>query len=137
MRLAAFSLYLAYLDMQLPPDILKAGRLPPLIGDASTGVALPLCVADAFEEGVLPDATFDVVVANPPWTEPSAGGAMASARDWMQARGLPHGDNNPSQLFLWRTLRLLRDDDEPPTHRCRRVAQRSVSLEGVSSPLPG
>ena len=108
-RLAAFSLYLAFLDMQSPPDILKAGRLPPLIGDAATNTAHPLCVADAFKEGVLPDRAFDVVVANPPWTEPAAGDSMASATEWLEARGLPHGDHNPSQLFLWRTLRLLRE----------------------------
>jgi N-6 DNA Methylase len=110
-RLAAFSLYLAFLDMQSPPDILEAAPLPPLIGDAETDAARPLRVADAFADGVLPDNTFDVVVANPPWTEPQLGAAMpAAAREWARERSLPYGDNNPSQLFLWRALRLLSDE---------------------------
>ncbi len=111
-RLAAFSLYLAYLDMQQPPDILKAGRLPPLIAGGGEDGALPLRVADAFDDGVLCDGTFDVVVANPPWTEPKAGASMETARNWANERALPFGDKNPSQLFLWRTLKLLREDGQ-------------------------
>lgn len=111
-RLAAFNLYLAFLDMQSPPDILKAGKLPPLIADAVTDSTRPLRVADAFSDGVFSDSAFDVVIANPPWTEPQAGAAMAAARDWAAERELPYGDNNPSQLFLWRALRLLRDEGQ-------------------------
>jgi hypothetical protein len=111
-RLAAFSLYLAYLDMQQPPDILKAGRLPPLIAKGVEDDALPLHVADAFDDGVLDDGVFDVVVANPPWTEPKAGPLMERAHEWAKQRGLPFGDKNPSQLFLWRALKLLREEGQ-------------------------
>jgi len=123
-RLAAFSLYVAYLNYQMPSDILEAGPLPPLIhrtheaGDARA----PLVVADAFStlagentdgsdssgEGALPwrPGSFDVVVGNPPWTEPK-GGPPSSGELWAKRRTLPVGDRSPSQLFLWRSLDLL------------------------------
>ena len=48
-RLAAFSLYLAYLNYQDPPDIAAGGPLPPLIYRGAQGsVEVVLVVADAF-----------------------------------------------------------------------------------------
>lgn len=122
-RLAAFSLYLAYLNYQTPRDIREAGPLPRLIhraGDAAgAGV---LVVADAFsprltevdEAGVSQVAypasrRFDVVVGNPPWDEPKASSSRTGDR-WARARELPVGDRNPSQLFLWRSLTLLKPE---------------------------
>jgi hypothetical protein len=121
-RLAAFSLYLALLNYQSPTDIRRAGPLPPLISDRTpTAQTRPLTVGDAFSV-VPPNAAggaapgfhwstggFDVVVANPPWTEP-AGGPRTIAEDWAEERGLPTGDRGPSSLFLWRALDLLTDD---------------------------
>lgn len=120
-RLAAFSLYVAFLSYQTPQDIRAAGPLPPLIALAGSDDAAgqgPLVVANAFsplqgEESATederlpwPSGAFDVVIGNPPWTEP--GGAHRSVADeWVRARRLPVGDRSPSQQFLWRTLDLL------------------------------
>jgi hypothetical protein len=107
-RLAAFSLYLAYLDMQSPPDILEAGPLPPLIAEHGVDCEGPLTIGDAFGDDVLSDGRFDIVVTNPPWTEPRRSSPMEGARRWADGLDLRYGDNNPSQLFIWRALQLLR-----------------------------
>lgn len=122
-RLSAFGLYLALLNYQEPPDILEAGPLPPLIirSQLESGV---LAVADAFdpttseqaeagkpwwptnEPGVPWDVhSFDVVVGNPPWTEP--GSDLTKADAWTRLMGRPVGDRSPSQQFLWRALSFL------------------------------
>ena len=119
-RLAAFSLYLAYLNYLDPRDILHAGPLPHLIHRPDTPAASAVLVkADAFApasdevdgEGAvsLPWAAgaFGVVVGNPPWDEPR-GSTTQLGDDWAREKGLPVGDRNLSQLFLWRSLSLLR-----------------------------
>ena len=136
-RLAAFSLYLAFLDMQSPPDIRRAGRLPPLISSFSgTPGDGPLSVADAFADGALPDNAFDIVVANPPWTEPRAGGTLATAESWAAARDLPYGDNNPSQLFMWRTLHLLRDGGSRTADWRGSAAECAGAVKAVPTAVP-
>ena len=126
-RLAAFSLYVAFLNYQTPQDIQRAGPLPRLIrrnGPAfNTG---PLLVRDAFSRmdgehtsgrqgNDTPDEelpwkahSFNVVVGNPPWTE-IRGGASRS-EEWAKSVGRAIGDRSPSQLFLWRALDLLTED---------------------------
>ena len=125
-RLAAFSLYVAFLNYQSPQDIRRAGPLPRLIQRPGTDVKrAPLVLGDAFsprdgeseassaqnESPRLPwpAGSFDVVVGNPPWSEPGTP-AKSVAERWASARKLPVGDRNPSQLFLWRALDLLSDD---------------------------
>jgi hypothetical protein len=121
-RLAAFSLYLAYLNYQSPRHVRKLPRLIQRPGDDAQ--ASPLVVADAFAESrdrrrartrspqaTLPweEKSFDVIVGNPPWTEPE----VASDRlpdAWAQRRELPVGNRSRSQLFLWRALSLLKED---------------------------
>jgi len=118
-RLAAFSLYLAYLNLQSPQDIRQAGAMPRLIS-RSADPDRPLTISNAFapsrsrrkisdgdRELPWPEGYFDVVVGNPPWTEPAAG-ESPMPRAWVRERGLPVGDNNPSQQFLWRALALLK-----------------------------
>lgn len=130
-RLAAFSLYLALLNYQEPPDITAAGHLPHLIYRTS-GERPVLVEADAFSpfigesldqdvevrdahisnQGPLtslpwPGQSFDVVVGNPPWDEPE-GVPKAAAELWADREGLPVGDRSPSQLFMWRALTFLR-----------------------------
>ena len=126
-RLAAFSLYVAFLNYQSPQDIQRAGPLPRLIrrngSDSSTG---PLLVRDAFSrmEGERPSGgqgnehpdeelpwkahSFNVVVGNPPWTE--IRGSTSRPEQWAKRVGRSIGDRSPSQLFLWRALDLLTDD---------------------------
>ena len=123
-RLAAFSLYIAFLNYQTPQDIREAGPLPPLI--YRYGLAdepAPLVVQDAFaelkdEDSVMRDegtwneelpwwfSQFDVVVGNPPWTRLS--GKNTRGEEWARKQGLAVGNRNPSQLFLWRALDLLK-----------------------------
>jgi hypothetical protein len=122
-RLAAFSLYLAYLNYQTPRDILSAPRLPRLISQPGVQAKTHVLVAaDAFcatqtekQERVAaePDAdilpwpshAFDVVIGNPPWTEPHERPALPDR--WAAQAALAVGDRNRSQLFLWRALNLL------------------------------
>jgi len=119
-RLAAFSLYLAYLNYLDPSDILQAGPLPPLIRRPDAPAASSVLVAaDAFAPTIDEDAgqgaeglpwragTFDVVVGNPPWSKPPGGKALLSD-EWARKRDLAVGERNPSQKFLWRALSLLR-----------------------------
>ena len=126
-RLAAFSLYVAFLSYQSPQDIRKAGPLPRLIygSDTDSGVA-PLVVRDAFspmkgeyppnneagsnfeEELPWPAHGFDVVVGNPPWTK-IRGVTTTRPEEWASRLDRVTGDRNPSQLFLWRALDLLKD----------------------------
>jgi len=125
-RLAAFSLYVAFLNYQSPQDIRSAGPLPHLIHRAGLDgdSASPLVVADAFSpfRGDPPSSqadargpapalpwprhAFDIVVGNPPWTEPPVG-AESLAEQWASTGGMSVGDRNPSQLFMWRALDLL------------------------------
>ena len=126
-RLAAFSLYVAFLNYQSPQDIREAGPLPRLIHsvDNDSGIA-PLVVADAFaprkgecastdqedsaRTGELPwlASGFDVVVGNPPWTEITED-EETRPEEWARLLGRVIGGRNPSQLFLWRALDLLKD----------------------------
>ena len=119
-RLAAFSLYLAYLSYLDPSDIRRAGRLPRLIHGSTVEAGHGTLVeANTFAptsdeyglEGVtsLPweSNSFDVVVGNPPWSEPR-GSIRQLADKWIRSNRFPVGDRNPSQQFLWRSLSLLK-----------------------------
>ncbi|WP_445149059.1 HsdM family class I SAM-dependent methyltransferase [Baekduia sp. Peel2402] len=119
-RLAAFSLYLAYLDYQTPQDIREAGPLPRLICRGVDDKRV-LVVSDAFAPTLdeecetdaprlpWPSGAFDVLIGNPPWTEPKAS-ERGLPDEWGNRNGLEVGDRNRSQLFLWRALDLLNRD---------------------------
>lgn len=118
-RLAAFSLYLAYLNYLEPRDIVQAGPLPRLIRHADDQASdAVLVVADAF---ALPDddapqssrsgtfgahRRFDVVVGNPPWSKPTREESR-TADKWTDDHGFHVGKRDPSQQFLWRSFTLL------------------------------
>lgn len=133
-RLAAFSLYLAYLNYQEPPDITAAGPLPRLIYRPSDPLnETVLTVADAFApfwDETLPvdgaeltrivnnelhgnqflpwdSQSFDLVIGNPPWDEPE-GIPATTAETWSKKNGYPVGDRSQSQLFMWRALSFLK-----------------------------
>jgi SAM-dependent methyltransferase len=120
-QLAAFSLYIAFLNYQTPQDIRRAGPLPPLISRGIDAPA-PLLVGDAFSPTAdetenppnpatlpWPRNSFDVIVGNPPWSEPR-GQSRSLGEQWAKRNHLTIGDRSPSQLFLWRSLHLLADD---------------------------
>ena len=125
-QLAAFSLYIAFLNYQTPQDIQQAGPLPKLIHRRNDeDVIAPLVVSDAFAPlrddpippgeraselgGQLPwtSGEFDVVVGNPPWTEIK--GERIPGEVWAERKDYAIGQRSPSQLFLWRSLHLLSD----------------------------
>lgn len=81
-RVAAFSLYLAALELDPDPKPPRALKFKPLIGDT-------LIVGNAYDEGILTKRgagrQFDVIVGNPPWSykgiEATAAGRYESNRD--------------------------------------------------------
>ncbi|HUW13133.1 MAG TPA: N-6 DNA methylase, partial [Anaerolineae bacterium] len=127
-RIAAFSLYLALLNYQEPPDIQRSKRLPNLIlsarsPDPQDGQHLDILVAgNAFDiEGSLParhgrrfsSECANVIVGNPPWGSPRGGDSMgvtalAAAQRWCSERGFAVGDKEQSQMFIHRSLDFLR-----------------------------
>ena len=144
-RLTAFSLYLAFLNYQTPQDIRSSGPLPSLISSNEADSERPLITSDFFAptlsergewlfdsgEGALRGLpwrsnAFDVLVGNPPWTEPKAGSKTAAER-WAASKGLPVGDRSPSQLFLWRTLEMLK-----PNGTASMLVAASVFFNGRS-----
>ena len=140
-RVAAFSLYLALLDQQEPPEILAGPPLPHLIHGGTRdedhyGAILPtnafLITASEramlagrvaskrrykgrasdlkalFQSSILDlaEENFDVIVGNPPWEEAAKDGTQA--RTWVEAFRLPVGEWSYSQLFMLRSLALLK-----------------------------
>ena len=113
---AAFSLYLALLELDpdpQPPDALRFPRL--LASDHSHGRAQNLYIQDFFNLGsefnLCPpfvDRGFDLIVGNPPWTALTANSSTKSGdqdtRKWgveyCQLNEIP--DNKPDQAFAWR-----------------------------------
>lgn len=132
-RVAAFSLYLALLHYQEPPDILRqialGHRLPYLIyeKDSARSDRRFNCLlggVNAFEveskvadEEVRRSFTSNcahVVLGNPPWgsppTEDTEGvAAMKKALEWCDRHHFPVSDKERSQAFIWRSLDLLRN----------------------------
>lgn len=134
-RVAAFSLYLAFLQYKKPPDILihlkKGKRLPNLKYEFRVKVKPEqhyniLLAANAFriESHVDQSDTevirrfsadsADVVVGNPPWGTPpqkdkKGRKSLQVALDWCAARGLHVGNKELSQAFIHRAIDLLFD----------------------------
>lgn len=132
-RVAAFSLYLALLHYQEPPDILQqiehGKRLPNLKYQKGTPTDEfhfnSLLEANAFDieskianedKDVLlgfSNECADIVIGNPPWGAPDKDDADARASlnialKWCDQRDKSVGDKERSQAFIWRALDLLR-----------------------------
>jgi type I restriction-modification system DNA methylase subunit len=136
-RVAAFSLYLAFLHYQEPREINAARRLPHLKwvseeernrrekkkpGAEFFDVLLHLNAFEAIS-GIGPaevthrfgPGSATVVVGNPPWGYPKKEDkdgqkALAQTMKWCDAeKGRPVGDKELSQAFIHLTLALLRD----------------------------
>lgn len=126
-RVAAFSLYLAFLHYQNPRDILINKSLPYLSYDASVsdenhfGILL---AANAFDIDPAVCAEHrdrfsyscaDVVVGNPPWGYPKKNDktgreAAKVAVHWCKQHRRSIGDQELSQAFIHRAIELLRQD---------------------------
>ena len=108
-RIAAFSLYLAFLDQLDPRDIqtlqAKGSFLPTLVlgkdqqlGDPEAGSNI-LC-RDFFEDNIpLPVAPFDLTLGNPPWVK----APKSRMVEWCRTHGkLPIAQGQLSHGFLWK-----------------------------------
>lgn len=98
-QIAAFSLYLASLELDPEPQPLNQLKFKPLIGSS-------LFVSDFFDENAafnfaepFRSKGFAAIVANPPWTRGKEGG---SAVEYTQRRQHSVSGPNPDQAFLWR-----------------------------------
>lgn len=130
-RIAAFSLYLAFLHYQEPPDILhqiEAGnKLPHLIYTNKKKQGKKyfdiLVHANAFAiEKTIPDEEVkknfltdcaDIVVGNPPWGNVSIDDGAArevldSIDEWCKSKKKEMPDKERSQAFIWRAIELLK-----------------------------
>ena len=110
-RVAAFSLYLAALELDPDPQPPEALRFDPLIGRT-------LHVGDAWEIDTVPAARpaftegeasrkFDVIVGNPPWSYQGAPSATARRRRTNQDR--PRAPRGRSLNFVFRALDFATD----------------------------
>ncbi len=96
-RVAAFSCYLALLDLMEPKSIWGELRFPTLIG-------ANLFVSDFFDtEAPFNDQRFDVIVGNPPWQSVLSD----PARHYLRHSERVVGDQQSAQAFLWRAPDLL------------------------------
>jgi hypothetical protein len=136
-RVAAFSLYLAFLHYQEPREINEERRLPYLkwVSEDERGRREKQMSGSLFFDVLLHANSFDVmndkcpaevaarfgpasatvVVGNPPWgsprkDDPEGQSAMAAIKEWCKpAKGRPLGDNELSQAFIHLTQALLKD----------------------------
>lgn len=136
-RIAAFSLYLAFMHYQRPPDILeqiKQGKKLPNLKYEKDRIRDPeqqydiLLEANSFDveskiahDDVLSkfnESCADVVVGNPPWGSPGnkeeeeeSREAMNIALQWCEKQEgkLPVGGREWSQVFIHRAINLLSD----------------------------
>jgi hypothetical protein len=124
---AAFSLYLALLEMDPDPQPPDALKLPRLVNrDPSEKQPLNLYVQDFFNtehqfnnNSPFSERGFSLITGNPPWTalkKPASGeahGANGSPAkrgvEYCQREGIP--DNKPDQAFMWRARTFLDPKD--------------------------
>lgn len=105
-RIAAFSLYLAYLDQLAPRDIQalqqKGRALPQLTGDDGN-----IRCCDFFNHNAAFPSDIDIVIGNPPW------GSIASpstpAGQWCAVHSKPLPDNQIAAAFVWKGVTHLRN----------------------------
>jgi hypothetical protein len=115
-RIAAFSLYLAFLDQLKPSDIQALQRkkkfLPQLVFgtkrrlDGEEGRTI-FCGDFFASDGSVSTESFDVVVGNPPWT--SVSGPQSAAESWCAKLGRPLANRQLALAFIWKAPTHLRD----------------------------
>ena len=115
-RIAAFSLYLAFLDKLLPPDIhelqRKGNALPRLV--YAPNEAKPesrggtIRCADFFTEQEKLPMDVDYVVGNPPWGNSKK--TNATATRWCAERNLPFPNGQIATGFIWKAAHHTKED---------------------------
>ena len=96
--IAAFSLYLAALELDPDPRAADGVRFEPLIGRT-------LRASDAFDVDLGPKK-FDVIVGNPPWSDEGREGTAARRR---RAPGAPRSPRGQSLDFVRRAMAFSHD----------------------------
>jgi hypothetical protein len=112
-RIAAFSLYLAYLDQLSPRDIQKlqaTGRvLPRLVAGFNQGDAVPrqggIWCGDFFEENGGNPSDIDLVIGNPPWGSTARTGTLAA--EWLRRHDCAVPDRQIAAAFMWKAATHL------------------------------
>ncbi|OJW23417.1 MAG: type I restriction endonuclease subunit M [Planctomycetales bacterium 71-10] len=106
--IAAFSLYLAFLDQLSPPDIRRVLKkvkvLPRLVASDENETATIRC-ADFFDDDAAPAQQVDYVIGNPPWAKVRA--ATAPAATWCAGRKLPFPGKQIAAAFVWKAAEHL------------------------------
>lgn len=109
-RIAAFSLYLAFLDQLSPPDIRRVLKkvkvLPRLV--AVDGAAGTIRCADVFTAAADLAEKADIVVGNPPWAKVQ--GRTDPPAAWCAARRLPLPGKQIAAGFVWKAPEYLTDE---------------------------
>lgn len=127
-RVAAFSLYLALLNYQEPPDIRQNPRLPNLVyahrecRDCDQHFDV-LLTANAFDIdnaitksdscACFSSESADIVIGNPPWGSPKKDDtsgllALQKAHRWCEAHEYVTGDKELSQMFIFKAMDFLK-----------------------------
>ena len=114
-RIAAFSLYLAYLDQLSPRDIQELQRngppLPRLVdegGGAAHGLEAEgrnIVCADFFSANLPLPENVDFVVGNPPWRRVTK---KAPAAQWCKDHARVMPDRQVATAFVWKAIRHVR-----------------------------
>jgi hypothetical protein len=104
-RIAAFSLYLAFLDQLEPRDIQQLqgqGKfLPNLVGHS-------ILDQNFFDANLKLSNDFDLIVGNPPWA--GASGDKTLIEKWCDREGYPIAQRQLAYGFIWKATLHLKDD---------------------------
>lgn len=107
--IAAFSLYLAFLDQLSPPEIRRVLKkvkvLPPLVADESNTATTIRC-ADFFSDAAALPELVDFVIGNPPWAKATSPKATAFA--WCADRKLAFPGKQIAAAFVWKAPEYLK-----------------------------
>lgn len=107
--IAAFSLYLAFLDQLSPPEIRRVLKkvkvLPPLVADEANSASTIRC-ADFFSDAAALPAQIDFVIGNPPWAKATSPRSPATA--WCADRKLPFPGKQIAVAFVWKAPEYLK-----------------------------
>jgi len=105
--IAIFSLYITLLDYQEPKDI-ENFRFPELVGSNFFNVDF-FDMKDAFNTR-LKGSSFDFIIGNPPWGNPSTKGEENKYIDYCKEREVKIGRKEISQAFLLRVSDFSREN---------------------------
>ncbi len=101
-RVAALSLYLAFLDQLSARDVQALQRrgemLPKLLGDVGTA---NIYVSDFFKWEPDDNQRFDLVVGNPPWVRTDEDDDDSAAQ-WLSRHGFPEAQNQLAYAFMFK-----------------------------------